>query len=171
LLICDCAAQHQLAAGPTSSSFEKTIVDRSPRTFTDPQRLTLRQEITQRIQNRDEQARPAHWSGDPVAKQSLASRGVRVWKFARNKDAPIEFIKYYADNWVEAFKASSGYKMPLLADMVPKPMPLLSDDPTSTPHDKLAVLQTSDEWSPCRTIRGRPGLRPTKSTTTSSSAI
>jgi multiple sugar transport system substrate-binding protein len=70
-----------------------------------------------------------------------------IWKFAKNKDAAIEFLKYYSDNWVEAFKASSGYNMPIFANIVPKPMPLLSDDPTSTPRDKLAILQTSDEWS------------------------
>ncbi len=70
-----------------------------------------------------------------------------IWKFSKNQDAAKEFLKYYADNWVEAFKASSGYNMPIFANLVPKPMPLLSDDPTSTPHDKLAILQTSDEWS------------------------
>ena len=26
-------------------------------------------------------------------------------------------------------------------------MPILSDDPTSTPHDKLAILQDSEKWS------------------------
>jgi len=70
-----------------------------------------------------------------------------IWKFAKNKEAAIEFLKYYADNWVDAFKASSGYNMPIFANLVPKPMPLLSDDPTSTPRDKLAILQTSDEWT------------------------
>ena len=33
-------------------------------------------------------------------------------------------------------------------------MPILSDDPTSTPRDKLAILQDSDEWS---AIPGFPG--------------
>jgi multiple sugar transport system substrate-binding protein len=70
-----------------------------------------------------------------------------IWKFSKNQDAAKDFLRYYADNWVEAFKASSGYNMPIFANMVPKPMPLLSDDPTSTPRDKLAILQTSDEWS------------------------
>ncbi len=37
--------------------------------------------------------------------------------------------------------------MPIYANIVPKPMPILSNDPTSHPHDKLAILQTSDEWS------------------------
>jgi len=37
---------------------------------------------------------------------------------------------------------------------VPKPMPILSNDPTSTPHDKLAILQDSDQWS---AIPGYPG--------------
>ena len=70
-----------------------------------------------------------------------------IWKFGKNQDAAKEFLRYYADNWAEAFKASAGYNMPIFANIVPKPMPLLSDDPTSTPRDKLSVLQTSDEWS------------------------
>jgi multiple sugar transport system substrate-binding protein len=37
---------------------------------------------------------------------------------------------------------------------VPKPMPILSNDPTSTPNDKLAILQDSDQWS---AIPGYPG--------------
>jgi multiple sugar transport system substrate-binding protein len=76
-----------------------------------------------------------------------ASEFYGIWKFARNQEAALDFLKYYADHWVDAFKASSGYNMPIFANIVPKPMPLLSDDPTSTPHDKLAILQTSDEWS------------------------
>jgi multiple sugar transport system substrate-binding protein len=77
-----------------------------------------------------------------------------IWKFSKNQEAAIEFLKYYADNWVEAFKASSGYNNPIFANIVPKPMPLLSNDPTSTPHDKLAILQNSDEWS---AATGYPG--------------
>ncbi|HEY7549913.1 MAG TPA: extracellular solute-binding protein [Hyphomicrobiaceae bacterium] len=70
-----------------------------------------------------------------------------IWKFAKNQEAAIAFLEYYAANWPEAFKASQGYNNPCFANLVPKPMPLLSDDPTSTPHDKLSILQTSDEWS------------------------
>jgi len=77
-----------------------------------------------------------------------------IWKFSKNQDAAIAFLKYYADNWVDAFKASSGYNNPIFANIVPKPMPILSDDPTSTPRDKLAILQTSDEWS---AVPGYPG--------------
>src|SRR5215471_14841222 len=77
-----------------------------------------------------------------------------IWKFAKNKEAAIEFLKYYADHWVDAFKASTGYNMPIYANIVPKPMPILSDDPTSTPRDKLAILQNSDEWS---AATGYPG--------------
>jgi multiple sugar transport system substrate-binding protein len=33
-------------------------------------------------------------------------------------------------------------------------MPILSNDETSTPHDKLAILQDSDKWS---AIPGYPG--------------
>ena len=83
-----------------------------------------------------------------------ASEFYGIWKFAKNKEAAIEFLKYYSDNWREAFIASSGYNNPCFAGLVPKPMPILSNDPTSTPHDKLAILQDFDEWS---AIPGYPG--------------
>jgi multiple sugar transport system substrate-binding protein len=69
-----------------------------------------------------------------------------IWRFARNKDTAIEFLRHYSDHWVEAFKASTGYNHPLFADIVPKPMPILSDDPTSHPPDKLRILETANEW-------------------------
>src|SRR5262249_56186175 len=83
-----------------------------------------------------------------------ASEFYGIWKFAKNKEAAIEFLKYYADNWPEAFKASEGYNNPCFANLVPKPMPILSDDPTSTPRDKLKILQDSDQRS---AIPGYPG--------------
>jgi multiple sugar transport system substrate-binding protein len=83
-----------------------------------------------------------------------ASNSYGIWKFAKNKEAGLDFLKYYADNWVDAFKASTGYNMPIYANIVPKPMPILSNDPTSHPNDKLAILQTSDEWS---AVAGWPG--------------
>jgi multiple sugar transport system substrate-binding protein len=83
-----------------------------------------------------------------------ASEFYGIWKFAKNKEAALAFLRYYRDNWVEAFKASEGYNNPCFANLVPKPMPILSNDPTSTPHDKLAILQDSDKWS---AIPGYPG--------------
>lgn len=83
-----------------------------------------------------------------------ASEFYGIWKFAKNKEAAIEFLKHYRDNWPEAFKASEGYNNPCFANLVPKPMPILSDDPTSTPRDKLKILQDSDQWS---AIPGYPG--------------
>ena len=77
-----------------------------------------------------------------------------MWKFAKNKEGAIEFLKYYADHWAEAFKASDGYNKPFFANIVPKPMPILSNDPSSHPSDKLAVLQDSDEWC---AVSGYPG--------------
>jgi multiple sugar transport system substrate-binding protein len=90
------------------------------------------------------------------AKQIMgaASEFYGIWKFAKNKETALEFLKYYVDNWRDAFVASSGYNNPCFANLVPKPMPILSDDPTSTPHDKLAILQYSDKWS---AIPGYPG--------------
>ena len=83
-----------------------------------------------------------------------ASEFYGIWKFAKNQEAAKEFLTYYTDNWLEAFKASAGYNNAIFANIVPKPMPILSNDPTSNPHDKLAMLQTSDEWS---AIPGYPG--------------
>src|SRR5215469_12816131 len=77
-----------------------------------------------------------------------------IWKFSKNQDTAKEFLKYYADNWVEAFKASTGYNMPVFANIVPKPMPILSYDPTSHPPTKLAITETSDEWC---AVCGWPG--------------
>jgi multiple sugar transport system substrate-binding protein len=90
------------------------------------------------------------------AKQIMgaASEFYGIWKFAKNKEVAIEFLKHYRDNWPEAFKASEGYNNPCFANLVPKPMPILSKDETSTPQDKLAILQDSDKWS---AIPGYPG--------------
>ena len=97
-----------------------------------------------------------------------ASEFYGIWKFAKNKEAALEFLKHYSDNWPEAFKASEGYNIPCFANLVPKPMPILSDDPTSTPHDKLAILQDWISGPPSPAIRGRLGPPPTRSTTPSS---
>ncbi|HZT86752.1 MAG TPA: extracellular solute-binding protein [Stellaceae bacterium] len=75
-----------------------------------------------------------------------ASNSYGIWKFAKNQEAAKDFLMYYADNWVEAFKASTGYNMPIFPNIVPKPMPILSNDPTSHPPTKLQVTETSDEW-------------------------
>src|SRR5262249_14758534 len=77
-----------------------------------------------------------------------------IWKFGRNKDIAEAYLKHYADHYTEAFKASTGYDHPLFANMVPKPMPILSDDPSSHPPDKLKILQTADEWC---AVFGYPG--------------
>jgi len=69
-----------------------------------------------------------------------------VWRFARNPDVAIEFLRYWADHGSESFEASTGYNHPLFANIVPKPMPILSNDPTSHPADKLTVLQTANDW-------------------------
>jgi multiple sugar transport system substrate-binding protein len=69
-----------------------------------------------------------------------------IWRFARNKEAAIEFLRYWTDHGFESFEASTGYNHPLFANSVPKPMSILSNDPTSHPADKLSVLETANEW-------------------------
>src|SRR6185312_13360016 len=51
-----------------------------------------------------------------------ASEFYGIWKFAKNKEAALDFLKHYTDNWPEAFKASEGYNNPCFANLVPKPM-------------------------------------------------
>src|SRR5262245_38138512 len=83
----------------------------------------------------------------PVRRIAAASpNSYVIWRFARNKEGAIEFLRFWADHGVESFAASTGYNHPLFADIVPKPMPILSNDPTSHPPDKLSVLQTANEW-------------------------
>ena len=77
-----------------------------------------------------------------------------VWKFAKNKDNAIAFLRHYAANWTEGFKASTAYNHPVFDHIVKTPMPILSDDPSSHPHDKLKVLETANEW---HAIFGYPG--------------
>jgi multiple sugar transport system substrate-binding protein len=76
-----------------------------------------------------------------------------MWKFARNKDTAVEFLKYYADNYEAAFAASTGYDHPLFANIIKTPS-ILSNDPTSHPADKLKVLETAAEWC---SVFGYPG--------------
>jgi multiple sugar transport system substrate-binding protein len=83
----------------------------------------------------------------PVRRLAVAGPdSYTIWKFARNQDAAKEFLRYYAENWVEGFKASTGYNHPIFPNVVPEPMPFLSNDPSSHPPDKLKVLETANEW-------------------------
>ena len=77
-----------------------------------------------------------------------------IWKFSRNQEVAKEFLRYYATHWADAFKASEGYNNPMFENLVPKPMPILSNDPTSHPADKLKILETAIEW---HDIYGYPG--------------
>jgi multiple sugar transport system substrate-binding protein len=69
-----------------------------------------------------------------------------IWKFGRNKANAHAFLKHYVDHWAEGFTASTAYNHPMFEHLVPNPMPILSNDPTSHPHDKLKVLETANEW-------------------------
>jgi multiple sugar transport system substrate-binding protein len=70
-----------------------------------------------------------------------------LWKFAENQVNAMEFMRYFAANFKSSFEKSGGYNMPMNPGWVPQPMPILSDDPTNVPADKLAMVQTAPEWS------------------------
>jgi len=83
----------------------------------------------------------------PVRRLACGSpNSYAIWRFARNKEAAVEFLRHYADHGREAMEASTGYNHPLFANMVPRPMPILSNDPSSHPPIKLSILQTADDW-------------------------
>ena len=77
-----------------------------------------------------------------------------IWKFAKNPDAAKAFLRHYAANWKEGYIASTSYNHPVFDHIVPKPMPILENDPTSHPPDKLKILETANDWM-C--IYGWPG--------------
>jgi multiple sugar transport system substrate-binding protein len=90
----------------------------------------------------------------PVRRLAAQPNSYVIWKFSRNQEAAKEFLRHYASHWTDAFKASEGYDHPMFENLVPKPMPILSNDPTSHPADKLKILETAIEW---HDIYGYPG--------------
>lgn len=58
-----------------------------------------------------------------------------IWEWSKEQDVAKKFLVDYYAQWLEAFKASTGYDMPLLQSFAKKPMPILGEDP------KLQVLQ------------------------------
>jgi multiple sugar transport system substrate-binding protein len=69
-----------------------------------------------------------------------------IWKFAKNPDAAKAFLRHYASNWKDSYIASTSYNHPVFDHIVPKPMPILENDPTSHPPDKLKILETANDW-------------------------
>src|SRR5260370_24606892 len=52
-----------------------------------------------------------------------------VWQFAKNPEAAKAFLHDYLDNWKEAMTQSTGYNMPMFANLFQKPMPVIGSDP------------------------------------------
>jgi len=77
-----------------------------------------------------------------------------IWKSSKNQEVALEFLRAYCAAYKDAFMAATGYNHPLFANLVPKPQPIFSNDPSSHPPDKLKVLETADEWC---VVFGYPG--------------
>ena len=52
-----------------------------------------------------------------------------IWQFAKNQAAAKAFLHDYLDNWKEAMTQSTGYNMPMFANLFQKPMPVIGTDP------------------------------------------
>ena len=77
-----------------------------------------------------------------------------IWKFSRNQEVAKDFLRHFAAHYKEAFTASTGYDHPMFEHIVPPPMPIFSNDPSSHPNDKLKILETAIDW---HNIYGYPG--------------
>jgi len=77
-----------------------------------------------------------------------------IWKSSKNQETAFEFLRAYCASYKDAFMAATGYNHPLFPNLVPKPQPIFSNDPSSHPPDKLKVLETADEWC---VVFGYPG--------------
>ncbi|HEV8636076.1 MAG TPA: hypothetical protein VG370_17765 [Chloroflexota bacterium] len=74
----------------------------------------------------------------PKAQISMPDSNVQtIWQFApkENQETARDFLKYYWDNYKEAFVQSTGYNMPMYANMFQKPMPIVGAD------DRLKIIQ------------------------------
>jgi multiple sugar transport system substrate-binding protein len=96
------------------------------------------------------------WKTPAGTKKRLAAGAPNsyvIWKFAKNKETAVEFLRFYSDHYEDAFKASTGYDHPLFETIIKTPT-ILSNDPTSNPPDKMKVLETAGEWC---VVFGYPG--------------
>ncbi|GEM_PF-223582 len=74
----------------------------------------------------------------PKAQLSMPDPQVfAIWNFTpkANAEAASSFLWTYMNNWKANFIASTGYNMPMFANQLVKPMPVLSEDP------KFVVMQ------------------------------
>jgi multiple sugar transport system substrate-binding protein len=106
--------------------------------------LSHRPAVESRARRSDPPLEAPGRAGAPVT--GATGNAYAIWKFARNPEAALAFLHYYAEHLAEAFQASTGFNNPVFANVLPQPMPILSDDPTSHPPDKLAILQNAGEW-------------------------
>lgn len=63
------------------------------------------------------------------------------WQWSKDKAVAEKFLFDYFEQWIEAFKASTGYNHPLLKGFEKKPMPILGSDP------KLELLQDLGQYA------------------------
>jgi multiple sugar transport system substrate-binding protein len=61
-----------------------------------------------------------------------------ITKFSKNADIAKAYLEYLSDHFLEAFKASTGYNNPFLANFAKGPLPILSEDPKLKPLEKDA---------------------------------
>jgi multiple sugar transport system substrate-binding protein len=78
---------------------------------------------------------------------SAPAASYAIWKFAHNPEAALAFLRHYAEHWADSFQASTGFHYSMFPNVVPRPMPILSNDPSSHPADKLQILETANEWT------------------------
>jgi multiple sugar transport system substrate-binding protein len=63
-----------------------------------------------------------------------------LWNFSKNQDTAKQFLKHYIDNWMDGFKASAVYNMPMYGNLYDKP--IFSDKTLGGPtaEEQFSVL-------------------------------
>jgi multiple sugar transport system substrate-binding protein len=92
-----------------------------------------------------------------------------IWKFARNKEAAVEFLRYYADHYSEAFKASTGYDHPCSPTWFPSRCQSCRMIRPRTPPTSLKSWKRRKSGAWCSAIPVPPHRLRTRWLTTSSS--
>jgi ABC-type glycerol-3-phosphate transport system substrate-binding protein len=96
----------------------------------------------------------------PAGEEAALAHGHAVFismipTYAQNADTAKEFLMHLVGNYAQATLESELYNFPAWASTTPELSEWLADDPyDSDPADKLALLETANDWT---TNLGHPG--------------
>jgi len=91
------------------------------------------------------------WPGGPKGRQMIVNASTwAIPTWTKEQGAAQKFLVDYYDQYLESFKASTGYNFPLLKGFQKKPMPILGDSP------KYSVDQDASNYYRASGYPGKP---------------